>query len=120
MKELCRLVGVSRSGYYNWMSSQRARELREERDRAAFEQILAAYRFRGYAKGVRGSHMRLLHMGIRMNVKKIRRLMRKYNLSCPIRKPNPYRGLCKSIRMGTTAEDLVHRVLSPAAPEPCC
>ncbi len=39
VKELCQLAGVSRSGYYNWMSSQRARELREERDRAAFEQI---------------------------------------------------------------------------------
>ena len=89
VKELCQLADVSRSGYYNWMSSQRARELREERDRAAFEQLLEAYRFRGYAKGVRGIHMRLLHMGIRMNVKKIRRLMRKYNLSCPIRKPNP-------------------------------
>ena len=71
VKELCQLAGVSRSGYYNWMSSQRARELREERDRAAFEQILEAYRFRGYAKGVRGIHMRLLHMGIRVNVKKI-------------------------------------------------
>lgn len=57
VKELCQLAGVSRSGYYNWMSSQRARELREERDRAAFEQILEAYRFRGYAKGVRGIHM---------------------------------------------------------------
>lgn len=89
VKELCQLAGVSRSGYYNWITSQRARELREERDRAAFAQILEAYRFRGYAKGVRGIHMRLLHMGIRMNVKKIRRLMRKYNLSCPIRKPNP-------------------------------
>ena len=116
VKELCRLAGVSRSGYYNWMSSQRARELREERDRAAFEQILEAYRFRGYAKGVRGIHMRLLHMGIRMNVKKIRRLMRKYNLSCPIRKPNPYCGLCKSIRMGTTAEDLVHREFESRGP----
>ena len=116
VKELCQLAGVSRSGYYNWMSSQRARELREERDRAAFEQILEAYRFRGYAKGVRGIHMRLLHMGIRMNVKKIRRLMRKYNLSCPIRKPNPYRRLRKFIRMGTTAEDLVHREFESRGP----
>ena len=116
VKELCQLAGVSRSGYYNWMSSQRARELREERDRAAFEQILEAYRFRGYAKGVRGIHMRLLHMGIRMNVKKIRRLMRKYNLSCPIRKPNPYRRLRKSIRMGTTAEELVHREFESRGP----
>lgn len=116
VKELCQLAGVSRSGYYNWITSQRARELREERDRAAFAQILEAYRFRGYAKGVRGIHMRLLHMGIRMNVKKIRRLMRKYNLSCPIRKPNPYRRLRKSIRIGTTAEDLVHREFESRGP----
>ena len=116
VKELCELAGVSRSGYYNWASSQRARELREEKDRAAFAQILEAYRFRGYAKGVRGIHMRLLHMGIRMNVKKIRRLMWKYNLSCPIRKPNPYRRLQKSIRMGTAAENLVNREFESRGP----
>ena len=81
VKDLCELAGVSRSGYYNWVRSEKNRELREAKDRAAFEQILEAYRFRGYAKGVRGIHMRLLHMGIRMNVKKIRRLMRKYKLT---------------------------------------
>ena len=90
VKDLCELAGVSRSGYYNWVRSEKNRALREAKDRAAFEQILEAYRFRGYAKGVRGIHMRLLHMGNRMNVKKIRRLMRKYKLTCPIRKPNPY------------------------------
>ena len=75
VKELCELAGVSRSGYYNWVRSERARETREQKDRADFERILEAYRFRGYAKGARGIHMRLLHMGVRMNVKKIRRLM---------------------------------------------
>ena len=109
VKDLCELAGVSRSGYYNWVRSEKNRELREAKDRAAFEQILEAYRFRGYAKGVRGIHMRLLHMGIRMNVKKIRRLMRKYKLTCPIRKPNPYRRLQRSIRMGSAAENLVNR-----------
>ena len=91
VKDLCELAGVSRPGCYNWVRSEKNKELREAKDRAAFEQILEAYRFRGYVKGVRGIHMRLLHMGIRMNVKKIRRLMRKYKLTCPIRKPNPYR-----------------------------
>ena len=83
VKELCELAGVSRSGYYNWVRSERARETREQKDQADFERILEAYRFRGYAKGARGIHMRLLHMGVRMNVKKIRRLMRKYRLTCP-------------------------------------
>ena len=51
-----------------------------------------------------------------MNVKKIRRLMRKYNLSCPIRKPNPYRRLQKSIRMDSTAENLVNREFESREP----
>ena len=76
VKGLCELAGVSRSGYYNWRRSERAGETREQRDRTDFEWILEAYRFRSYAKGARGIHMRLLHMGVRMNVKKIRRLMR--------------------------------------------
>ena len=33
--------------------------------------------------------MRLLHLGIIMNIKNICRLMNKYNLFCPIRKANP-------------------------------
>ena len=116
VKDLCELAGVSRSGYYNWVCSEKNRELRETKDRAAFEQILEAYRFRGYAKGVRGIHMRLLHMGIRMNVKKIRRLMRKYKLTCPIRKLNPYRRLQRSIRMGSAAENLVNREFESHGP----
>ena len=89
VKELCEIARVSRSGYYNWVKSETARQEREARDRADFELILAAYRHRGYDKGVRGIHMRLLHTGILMNVKKIRRLMRKFGLNCPIRKANP-------------------------------
>ena len=57
VKELCELAGVSRSGYYNWVRSERARETREQRDRADFEWLLEACRFRSYAKGARGFHM---------------------------------------------------------------
>ena len=100
VKELCEIAGVSRSGYYNWLKAAPLRELREEQDQKAFEAILAAYKFRGYAKGARGIHMRLLHLDpiIVMNVKKIRRLMKKYNLHCPIRKANPYRRMAKTMK----------------------
>ncbi|MBM6910451.1 IS3 family transposase [Oscillibacter valericigenes] len=81
-----------------WVRSERARETREQKSQADFGRILETHQFRGYAKGTRGIHMRLLHMGVRMNVKKIRRLMRKYRLACPIWKPNPYRRLQRSIR----------------------
>ncbi len=52
---------------------------KERQDRADFELILIAYSFRGYDKGAQGIYMRLLHMNppVIMNVKKIRRLMKK-------------------------------------------
>ena len=53
--------------------------------------------------------MRLLHEGICMNVKKIRRLMRKYNLFCPIRKANPYRRMMKELRSNVIAQNHVNR-----------
>lgn len=109
ISELCEIAGVSRSGYYAWLSSEQKRAAREARDAADFQQILEAYRFRGYAKGVRGIHMRLLHTGIRMNGKKIRRLMKKFGLVCPIRKANPYRRMQKAIRTNNTAENLGKR-----------
>ena len=114
--ELCDIAGVSRSGYYGWLRAEEARRRREEHDRSDFRLILEAYRFRGYDKGVRGIHMRLLHMGIRMNTKKIRRLMRKYRLSCPVRKANPYRRLQKAIRSNNTSDDLVHREFEAHGP----
>ena len=109
ISELCEIAGVSRSGYYAWLSSEQKRAAREAQDAADFQQILEAYRFRGYAKGVRGIHMRLLHTGIRMNGKKIRRLMKKFGLVCPIRKATPYRRMQKAIRTNNTAENLVKR-----------
>ena len=54
---LCEIAGVSRSGYYRWVSAEEARIKREEQDRADFELILAAYNFRGYKKGVLGINM---------------------------------------------------------------
>lgn len=109
ISEMCKAAGVSRSGYYAWLAAAPTRQKREESDQADFELILEAYRFRGYAKGARGIHMRLLHVGVRMNLKKIRRLMKKYNLLCPIRKANPYRRMAKALKTSHVASNVVQR-----------
>ena len=116
VSEMCALAGVSRSGYYNWLSSAGTRLKREIKDQEDFALILAAYEFRGYAKGVRGINMRLLHMGVVMNPKKIRRLMRKYNLFCPIRKANPYRRMAKAMRTNNVADNLLNREFESHGP----
>ena len=106
---MCEIAGVSRSGFYAWLAAAPTREAREEQDQADFRLIIEAYRFRGYAKGARGIHMRLLHVGIIMNLKKIRRLMRKYGLVCPIRGANPYRRMAKALKTSNVAPNLLNR-----------
>lgn len=132
VQELCRIAGVSRSGYYNWIANESNRIAREQRDRQDFERILEAYHYRGYAKGIRGIHMRLLHMDppVLMNLKKIRRLMGKYGLACPIRKANPYRRMAKAMKSDAIAANLLNREFEKHGPRkvlltdityiPCC
>ena len=111
VSDLCRTAGVSRSGYYNWLHSADARKKKEAADLEDFQLILNAYRFRGYDKGARGIQMRLLHLTppVVMNIKKIRRLMNKYGLFCPVRKANPYRRIAKALRTSHVADNLVNR-----------
>ena len=76
-----------------WIKAAPIREIQEERDRKDFDLILSVYKKRGYKKGAQSIYMGLLHLDppVEMNIKKIRRLMCKYNLVCPIRKA--YNGL---------------------------
>lgn len=108
--------GVSRSGYYNWCACEDKRTAREAADTADFQLIKAAYNYRSYKKGARGIYMRLMRMGITMNLKKIRRLMKKYGLRCPIRKANPARRMAKSLRTSAVADNLVKREFAAHGP----
>jgi hypothetical protein len=119
---LCAAAGVSRSGYYHYLETEGLRRQREEQDQKDFLIILEAYQFRGYNKGARGIYMRLLHMDppVHMNIKKIRRLMNKYGLFCPIRKANPYRRMVKALKTNNVAPNLLNRELKHTAPVLFC
>lgn len=115
---LCDIANVSRSGYYNWIKSENIRIKKEEQDRKDFEIILEVYKFRGYDKGAKGIYMRLLHLNppIIMNIKKIRRLMKKYKLFCPIRKANPYRRMAKALKTNNVADNILNREFKSHGP----
>jgi len=115
---LCDAANVSRSGYYYYLATEDLRLQREDQDQQDFLIILEAYQFRGYNKGARSIYMRLLHMNpsVHMNIKKVRRLMKKYGLFCPIRKANPYRRMAKAMATAYVAPNLLNREFETQGP----
>ena len=107
---LCRASKVSKSGYYNWLKSKPNRDKKEAKDQADFTLIEEAYNYRGYKKGAKSIQMRLFRdKKINFNVKKVRRLMKKYGLFCPIRKTNPYKKILKNMKTDNYAKNILDR-----------
>lgn len=106
IKYLCEIAKVSRSGYYNYFSkksieNRNKKEIQDEKDR---DIILDAFNRHGYKKGAKGIKMTLENEDkIIFNLKHIRRIMKKYNIICPIRKAEPYKQMLK--------KDLEHRTV---------
>lgn len=115
---LCQIAGVSRSGFYNWRNNEKHRLTAEEQDQKDFDQILIAFQYRGYAKGARGIHIRMLRQEppIRVNLKKIRRLMKKYDLVCPLRQVNPYKKQVKRLQENRIAPNVLNRQFKAGGP----
>lgn len=116
--DLCNIAGVSRSGYYAWEKAAPVRAEKEQQDRKDFDLILTAYKMHGYPKGAKSIYMTLQHMDppVTMNLKKIRRLMQKFNLVCKVRKANPYRRMAKALKTNNVADNLLQREFEEYGP----
>jgi transposase InsO family protein len=73
---LCRVLGVSRSGYYRWLAGAAARRRRVEADARVLEQIRVIHAEHYGAYGAPRVHAELRGRGERVNHKRVRRLMR--------------------------------------------
>lgn len=116
---LCKITSVSRSGYYNYFSikSQNSRNQRNEQDELLKDNILKAYNFKGRKKGARQIKMTLEeHFEVIYNLKRIRRIMKKYGIICPIRKANPYRRMMKATKEHRVVPNLLNREFKQNAP----
>lgn len=117
VKLMCEIANVSRSGFYSHIKQTNNKNLRELKDQDDFELILSAYKYKGYKKGAKSIKMRLeFDFGIIMNLKKIRRIMAKYGLKCPIRKANPYRRMAKANKTNYVAPNLLERKFKDGNP----
>lgn len=109
---LCEIAGVSRSGYYNYFTeiATQSRQQRDLADEKVKEIILKACGFRRRKKGAHQIKMTLKEeYGIIYNLKRIRRIMKKFTIICPIRKANPYRRMMKATLEHTRLPNLLNR-----------
>ncbi|AWZ49765.1 IS3 family transposase [Clostridiaceae bacterium 14S0207] len=116
---LCKVVGVSRSGYYKFFSknAKNTRIQRDSLDEISKENILKAFNFKNHKKGARQIKMVLQNQfDIIYNLKRIRRIMKKYNIICPIRKANPYRRMMKATKAHTVVPNLLNRKFKQKTP----
>jgi putative transposase len=106
---MCRMLGVSRSGYYGWRG--RPPSARNRVDRALTEKIREIHERSRHTYGSPRVHAELRALGTRCGRKRVERLMRKSGLQ----------GCMRGRRRGTTrrgkrssAEDLVKRKFAAA------
>lgn len=114
----CELLNVSRSGYYNYLNTLDRRRNTELNDLEAKDNILMDFNYRGYNKGSRSIKMLLQgEFSIVYSRKKVQRIMRKYDIKCPIRKANPYRRIAKMTKEHRTVPNLIERNFKQNVPE---
>lgn len=109
---LCKIAGVSKSGYYKWWKN--ADKIKDEFDVL----LIAEMFFKSKQKaGFRTIKMRLLtEYGIIMNHKKIIRIMRKYGMITKIRQANPYKYAAKIRQDNIVFPNLINRKFKEQEP----
>lgn len=116
---LCEIADVSRSGYYNYFSvkSKEQRKKKDMEDEELKEIILKAFNFKNRKKGARQIKMTLEgQFNVVFNLKRIRRIMKKYGIVCPIRTANPYRRMMKATQEHRVVPNLLNREFKQDVP----
>ena len=93
------------------------RNAQEYKDHESYKNVVAAFEFKNRKKGARQIKMTLQKFfGINYNLKRIRRIMKKYDIICPYRKANPYRRIMKATKEQTVLPNLLNRDFKQGIP----
>ena len=113
IKTLCRVLGVSRSGFHAW--ERRLPSSRELADAWLVERVREIHAESRQTYGARRVHAALRHRGVRVGRKRVERLMRLESLSGLV--PKRYRRTTIRVPGVRVADDLVDRDFMPAGPD---
>jgi putative transposase len=113
VKTLCRVLGVSRSGFHAW--ERRPPPDRDLNDAWLVERIREIHAESRQTYGARRVHAALRHRGVRVSRKRVERLMRLAGLSGLV--PKRFRRTTTRVPGVRVADDLVDRDFMPSAPD---
>ena len=116
---LCKTAAVSKSGYYRYWSSTsiNLRHQKEQHDEAVKHTITQAFHFKKRKRGARSIKMILEgQFQVVYNLKRIRRIMKKYGMVCPFRRANPYKRMMKATQEHRTLPNLLKRNFKQEVP----
>ena len=119
VSHLCKVAGVSRQGYYSYFSAKQMerRKDQEKQDESLRDLILKAYHFKKRKKGARQIKMVLAgQFGVVFNLKRIRRIMKKYGIESPFRRANPYKRIMKATQEHKVVPNLLNREFKQGIP----
>jgi putative transposase len=110
---MCRLLGVSRQGFYQWRD--RPPSQHELDDAALTARIRKVHAAHGGRVGVRRVHDELRRAGVLCSHKRVHRLMRAAGLRSV--HPGPYKRTTRPDRFDPRLADLLRRDFAPAGPD---
>ena len=115
----CELMEVSTSGYYaHWASKKMEKDsLKSGIELLWRNLVIEGMKYKKVEKGSRALVMYFKnHLWVRVNRKKIQRIMRKFGLMCKIRRANPYKRLAKATQEHRIIPNLLERNFTQGQP----
>lgn len=109
---MCRILGVSASGYYRWLSRKPCKRAQEE-GRLEVE-IKAAHKRSRETFGPERLQRELLEQGVKVGICRIRRIRKKLGLRC--KQKRKFKATTDSMHSLPVAKNLVNQCFEAAAP----
>jgi transposase InsO family protein len=110
---MCRMLGVTRQGFYQWKKRGASRHDRDDATLASKIRVIFEHHKRRY--GVRRVHAELLASGVRVAYKRVQRLMRELGLVSV--HPRPWKRTTVPAAQPAALPDLVGRRFDAEAPD---
>lgn len=112
-RKILSLMGVSKTCYYSALKNKdygKAEAVKAKSDDIDVQAVRQTIEYKGYPKGVRMVYMMMkMVTGKQFGLNKVRRLMRKYDLLCPVRRHNVNRQAARRMLEKNVKPNLLKR-----------